>query len=825
MKLVSKSEIGYISPMDKITDADILRQEQIGLKSYGGQTDEMNVDAELGKIVTTFKGEEILINKPGDPKLQKHVNNALNRIDKSKKIMDDGEVERITKQSEKYNERGSYTQSADTTATTFAERNPELALLGDHTYKPHTQTSQALGSLEGVSTSYSDIFMRSHPLPIPIGKSAAKAEVTAMWEDGFNKGTKIKILKEEENKIIKKYEAEHEKILDKDSDYYVKDMNVEKAFQETGVAGLFEPPKNLGLGAGVPQSGIGMVPNVNIAKSIITPRTKTPLAEDPSFGEQISGLGYKLHDEFQLPMAGTSRTGLLSDFDYKGPELAGSGFQKGVDMISSIAAHKLGLPITGWMPRGKIQEMVGYGNYGKTEKIDAEYDELYDIHETISSSWTKRTDRNVGQFDVTVVFFPTKEINEYGEEIAITAGSGSARTIEKAVAMGKPVLVNPPDSKTLNDFLELHNARSVNFAGTRESHIKTAGFLYNVADIISGMKVNTEAIQIQKSSGLIQNIDEKLFKRWGEVFPANVGSAKISSAEEVLTDRLLDGEVWTARKMTPTPPAGQSPLMTLDNIAGYSGETTSPNRSKAMKDLEKAIRAEGGDSTRDASALREDDPIISGVSGRLSNVDIAEYLAAGRPDIGQPQLAGYTDFIKDNPEAFKFIKDSWGGFENQSKNPKQIVDDLYKLQESEEIPWIDEAGKSTIHMSSGDQIDMVEEIGRIKEWGIFKKNYETMVKKYKGTSTVKIKKGANTLFGPEWDTSKQTLLPDKAEDYVRVFNLTEKNVKDLSYHSRNVSFKKGEEDKLYAFERASIRREDLKDEQLATWDAAFGGKI
>ena len=124
-------------------------------------------------------------------------------------------------------------------------------------------------------------------------------------------------------------------------------------------------------------------------------------------------------------------------------------------------------------------------------------------------------------------------------------------------------------------------------------------------------------------------------------------------------------------------------------------------------------------------------------------------------------------------------------------------------------------------MSGGDQIDMVEEIGRIKEWGTFKKNYETMVKKYKGTSTAKIRKGANTLFGPEWDTSKQTLLPDKAEDYVRVFNLTEKNVKDLSYYSRNVSFKKGEEDKLYAFERASIRREDLKDEQLATWDESF----
>ena len=119
---------------------------------------------------------------------------------------------------------------------------------------------------------------------------------------------------------------------------------------------------------------------------------------------------------------------------------------------------------------------------------------------------------------------------------------------------------------------------------------------------------------------------------------------------------------------------------------------------------------------------------------------------------------------------------------------------------------------------------MVEEIGRMKDWNLFKKNYETMVKKYKGTSTAKIRKGKNTLFGPEWDTSKQTLLPDKAEDYVKVFNLTEKNVKDLNYYSRNVSFKKGEEDKLYAFERASIRREDLKDEQLATWDAAFGEK-
>ncbi len=128
-----------------------------------------------------------------------------------------------------------------------------------------------------------------------------------------------------------------------------------------------------------------------------------------------------------------------------------SGGQTGADRAALDVAIELGIPHGGWCPKGRKAE-------------DGRIPGRYNLAETKSSQYPPRTNKNVQEADLTVIF-------TLGE-----LAGGSALTQECAQALGKPCLhinlsaVSAQDAaKLLAKWLKGQDVKILNVAGSRES--------------------------------------------------------------------------------------------------------------------------------------------------------------------------------------------------------------------------------------------------------------------------------------------------------------------------------------------------------------------
>ncbi len=142
-----------------------------------------------------------------------------------------------------------------------------------------------------------------------------------------------------------------------------------------------------------------------------------------------------------------------------------SGGQTGVDRAGWDAARAVGIPINGWVPRGRLAE---------DGQVPAGYGKLM---QTTTADYLERTTANVRDSDATLILFR-------GE-----LTGGTAFTHDEAIRLGKPVLAvdlasHDPDVLVgqIREWLAALEAQRLNVAGPRESkcpgiHDEAAGVL------------------------------------------------------------------------------------------------------------------------------------------------------------------------------------------------------------------------------------------------------------------------------------------------------------------------------------------------------------
>lgn len=129
-----------------------------------------------------------------------------------------------------------------------------------------------------------------------------------------------------------------------------------------------------------------------------------------------------------------------------------SGGQTGVDRAAWDAAIAAGLPIDGWLPRGRLAE---------DGTVPSRYGTL---RETETGDWAERTTANVRDSDATLILFRD------------TLRGGTAFTHREAIRLGRPVLVidlagAAPEAHAseIRAWLRRVNPERLNVAGPRES--------------------------------------------------------------------------------------------------------------------------------------------------------------------------------------------------------------------------------------------------------------------------------------------------------------------------------------------------------------------
>jgi len=130
-----------------------------------------------------------------------------------------------------------------------------------------------------------------------------------------------------------------------------------------------------------------------------------------------------------------------------------SGGQTGADRAGLDVAMKVGLPVGGYCPKGRLAE-------------DGTVPECYPLIELTKGGYSVRTERNVIESDGTLIF-----------NIGKLSG-GTRLTVECARKHNKPHLIiqldaTRPNVATLAEWLDQNNIRVLNVAGPRES--KTPG--------------------------------------------------------------------------------------------------------------------------------------------------------------------------------------------------------------------------------------------------------------------------------------------------------------------------------------------------------------
>lgn len=134
-----------------------------------------------------------------------------------------------------------------------------------------------------------------------------------------------------------------------------------------------------------------------------------------------------------------------------------SGGQTGADRAALDFALTRGIPHGGWCPRGRLAE-------------DGQVPERYVLMETPSRTYALRTEWNVRDSDGTVIFTIGRKLS-----------GGSLKTWKLGERLGRPVMhlsqrgyalmpyhIAAP-AQRLREFVEKHNIRVLNVAGSRAS--------------------------------------------------------------------------------------------------------------------------------------------------------------------------------------------------------------------------------------------------------------------------------------------------------------------------------------------------------------------
>lgn len=124
-----------------------------------------------------------------------------------------------------------------------------------------------------------------------------------------------------------------------------------------------------------------------------------------------------------------------------------SGGQTGADQAGLDWAIERNLSHGGWCPKGRRSE-------------DGKIDVRYQLTETATANYLERTELNVRDSDVTLIFTMLEKLD-----------GGSKRTADFAVKHGKPYRHFHPrvHPKFIASFLSRHQVKTVNIAGKRES--------------------------------------------------------------------------------------------------------------------------------------------------------------------------------------------------------------------------------------------------------------------------------------------------------------------------------------------------------------------
>jgi hypothetical protein len=125
-----------------------------------------------------------------------------------------------------------------------------------------------------------------------------------------------------------------------------------------------------------------------------------------------------------------------------------SGGQTGVDRAALDFALIHDIPCGGWCPKGRKAE-------------DGTIAEKYPLKETSTSAYPERTRKNIEESDGTLIFYDQK------------FDPGTALTLKLCKQLSKPYkLVNLATTtkiEGINDWLNSHEIRILNFAGPRAS--------------------------------------------------------------------------------------------------------------------------------------------------------------------------------------------------------------------------------------------------------------------------------------------------------------------------------------------------------------------
>lgn len=140
-----------------------------------------------------------------------------------------------------------------------------------------------------------------------------------------------------------------------------------------------------------------------------------------------------------------------------------SGGQTGADRAGLDFAIKNSVPHGGWCPQGR-------------KALDGPLDAKYQLIDTPSASYLQRTQWNVRDADVTLVF-----------TMAAKVTGGSLKTIEFAKKYRKPCLHvhQGTAGKEIRAFVETHQPKLLNIAGSREE--KEPGIYSWVMEVLGGV--------------------------------------------------------------------------------------------------------------------------------------------------------------------------------------------------------------------------------------------------------------------------------------------------------------------------------------------------
>ena len=134
----------------------------------------------------------------------------------------------------------------------------------------------------------------------------------------------------------------------------------------------------------------------------------------------------------------------------KYPNKVISGGQTGVDRAGLDAGIEIGLPIGGYVPKGRLAE-------------DGQVPDKYPMTETGSKDYKERTKRNVLESDGTLII-------NIGPMV-----SGTALTARIALELNKPLMIVQLDqtcqTSAVIDWLDENQIQILNIAGPRESKI------------------------------------------------------------------------------------------------------------------------------------------------------------------------------------------------------------------------------------------------------------------------------------------------------------------------------------------------------------------